>query len=163
MFDKETTAEKQAAQEDLNVRNSDYLSQQQIIADHFYAEQRKKPKSRRLKRIPKPAGVLLERNKNIKSGIDQYRYQTYVLLPRLIPFIHNVIAKYSECFLVQDGAPSHNAWQQTELLDIRGLTVIPWPGNSPDLNQIEPCWYHLKRTVSKRPFRPTTKQSTIEA
>ena len=74
-----------------------------------------------------------------------------------------MIIKYGECFLVQDEVPSHNAWQQTELLEIPGLTVIPWPGNSPDLNQIEPCWYHLKRTVSKRPFRPTTKQSTIEA
>ena len=100
IFGKETTAEKQAAQDDLNTRNSDYLSQQQVIADHFHAEQRKKPKSRRLKRVPKPAGVLLERNKNAKGGIDWYRYQTFVLLPRLIPFIHKVIAKYGECFLV---------------------------------------------------------------
>ena len=22
-----------------------------------------------------------------------------------------------------------------------------WPGNSPDLNMIEPCWFYLKRQV----------------
>ena len=81
-----------------------------------------------------------QQRRKIRPGrIDWYRYQTYVLLPRLIPFIRDVIEKYGECFLVQDGAPAHNAWQQTELLEIQGLTVLPWPGNSPDLNQIEPC------------------------
>ncbi len=139
MFSKETAPERHEAQEDLNDRNADYLAQQQIIKEHFLAEQAKKPKSRRLKRIPKPEGLLLERNKNAKGGIDWYRYQTYVLLPRLIPFIHDVIAKYGEYFLIQDGAPSHNAWQQEELLKIPHLTVLPWPPNSPDLNQIEPC------------------------
>ena len=163
MFTKETAPERQEAQEDLNNRNSDYLAQQQIIKEQFLAEQAKKPKSRRLKRIPKPEGKFYERNKNAKGGIDWYRYQTYVLVPRLIPFIKEVIATYGECFLVQDGAPSHNAWQQEELLDIPHLTVLPWPANSPDLNQIEPCWYHLKRTVSKRPFTPKTKEATIEA
>ena len=162
MFGKETTAEKQQAQEDLNDRNTDYIIQQQVIKEHFLAEQVKKPKSRRCKRIPKSNSVLYERNKNAKGGIDWYRYQTYVLLPRLIPFIHEVIEKYGECFLVQDGAPAHNAWQQGELLEIPGLTVLPWPGNSSDLNQIEPCWYYLKRKVSKLPYRPKTKEPTIE-
>lgn len=163
MFSKETTSERQQAQKDLNDKNSDYLVQQQVIKEHFLAEQAKKPKSRRLKRISKPDGVLFERNKNFKGGIDWYRYQTYVLLPRLIPFIHEIIDKYGECFLVQDGAPSHNAWQQNELLEIPGLTVLPWPENSPDLNQIEPCWYHLKREVSKLSYHPKTKEPTIEA
>lgn len=110
IFTKETAPERQQAQEDLNNRNAEYLMQQQIIKEHFLAEQAKKLKSRRLKRIPKPDGTLLERNKNSKGGIDWYRYQTYVLLPLLIPFIHDVIAKYGECFLIQDGALSHNAW-----------------------------------------------------
>lgn len=163
MFGRETAAEKAAVKEDLKDRNSDYLLRQQIIREQFLYEQAKKPPSRRLKRVPKPDGVLVGRNKGSRGGIDWYRYQTYVLLPRLIPFVKEVIARYGECFLVQDGAPAHCAWQQDELFKIPGLTVLPWPSNSPDLNQIEPCWYHLKRTVSKRPYAPTIKQATIEA
>ena len=163
MFNKESIDEKKVAQKDLADKNSDYLVQQQVIKEHFLAEQAKKPKSRRRKRVPKPDGVLLERKKSNKGGIDWYRYQTFILLPRLIPFIHDIIDKYGHCYLVQDGAPAHNAWQQKQLLNIKGLTVLPWPGNSPDLNQIEPCWYHLKQQVSKRPFLLTKKSATAEA
>ena len=70
MFTKETASERQQTQENLNDRNAEYLMQQQIIKEHFLAEQAKKPKSRRLKRILKPDGTLLERNKNSKEGID---------------------------------------------------------------------------------------------
>ena len=163
MFGKETGAEKEAAREDLAQRNAAIDTQQQIVREYFLTKQAKKLKSRRLKRVPKVQGVRFNRNKTAKGGIDWYRYQIYVLLPRLIPFIHEVIEKYGECFLVQDGAPAHNAWQQTELLEIQGLTVLPWPGNSPDLNQIEPCWYHLKQCTSKQPYPPTKKESTIKA
>lgn len=163
MFSKETAAEKDQAREDLAQRNADINAQQQIVREYFLAEQAKKPKNKRLKRIPKVQRVRYDRNKNVKGGIDWYRYQTYILLPRLIPFIKDVIEKYGESFLVHDGAPAHNAWQQTELLEIQGLTVLPWPGNSPDLNQIEPCWYHLKRHISAQPYAPTTKQPTINA
>ena len=86
MFGKETAPEMHAAQDDLNHRNSEYLVQQQLIKEQFLSEQAKKPKSRRLKRVPKPNGVLLERNKNTKGGVDWYRYQIYLLLPRSIPF-----------------------------------------------------------------------------
>ena len=139
IFSQETAAERAHAKEDLAQRNADLDAQQQVVREHFLAEQARKPKSRRLKRVPKVQGIRYNRNKNSKGGIDWYRYQTYVLLPRLIPFIKEVIEKYDECFLIQDGAPAYNAWQQNKLFDIQGLTVLPWPGNSPDLNQIEPC------------------------
>ena len=58
------------AKEDLRTRNVDYLIQQQIIKEHFLAEQAKKTKSRRLKRVSTPDDVLYERNKNAKGGID---------------------------------------------------------------------------------------------
>ena len=108
-------------------------------------------------------GVRFERSKNAKGGIDWYRHQTYVLLPRLNLFTEEVIATYCECFLVQDRAPAHNAWQQSELLDIQGLTVLPWPGNSPDLNQIEPCWYHLKQCISKSPRCDRSSGALVES
>lgn len=111
IFSKETAPEREEAHADLDNKNTDYHLQQQIIKEQFLAEQAGKAPSKRLKRIPKPEGVLLERNKSSRGGIDWYRYQIYVLLPGLIPFCKEVIEKYGECFLVQDGAPAHNAWQ----------------------------------------------------
>ncbi len=86
----------------------------------------------------------------------------YILLPQLILFIKEVIVWYSECFLVQNDASAHCAWQQTELLKISGLIVLSWLSNSLNLNQIESCWYHLKCTVLKRPYALTVKQMTID-
>lgn len=91
IFSRETTAERNAAKEDLQERNAEYNVQQQIIREQFVTEQARKPKSRRLKRVPKPEGTLVSRNKGSRGGIDWYRYQTHVLLPRLIPFIYRVI------------------------------------------------------------------------
>ena len=70
MFGKETAIEKEAHQADLDERNTSYHIQQQIIKEQFLAEQAKKPLRRRLKRIPKSEGTLLERNKNAKGGVD---------------------------------------------------------------------------------------------
>ena len=95
--------------------------------------------------------------------MDWYRYNRHVLRPLLVPFIHEIISKYGEAILVSDGAPSHVSWQHEDLLNIEGLTILHWPGNSPDLNESEPGWYELKRQISKRPFAPTTKQGTIDA
>ena len=105
VFGNETSAERNLAKEDLDNRYADYNAQVQIVREHFLAEQAKKPPSKRRKRTPKPDGVVFEKNKSSKGGID-WCYQTYVLLSRLIPFINEVINKYGECFLVQDGAPS---------------------------------------------------------
>jgi len=31
-----------------------------------------------------------------------------------------------------------------------GIMRLLWPGNSPDLNAIEPCWLWIKRDISKK-------------
>ena len=70
MFGKETTIEKEAAKEDLAQRNADINAQQQIVREQFLTKQQKKPKIRRLKRIPKVQGVRYEQNKNSRGGIN---------------------------------------------------------------------------------------------
>lgn len=62
------------------------------------------------KRPDKPSIEKLERSKNLKGGIDWYRYQEHVMRPLLLPFIHQIIATYGHCYLVQDGAAAHNSW-----------------------------------------------------
>jgi transposase len=50
----------------------------------------------------------------------------------------------------QDGASCHTAKLTRAFLSTTGLTVLPWPANSPDLNPIENIWAILKQNVEKR-------------
>ena len=51
----------------------------------------------------------------------------------------------------------HNATLYS-MFDIQHLL---WPGNSPDLNMIEPAWPYLKRTTTKK-GAPTTRLQATE-
>lgn len=138
------------AEKALQDRNEAYHLEAQHLRDLWDAENERRPPSRKLKRVWTPDLPYLERGNRSRGGVDWYRYQEDWIKPKLLPFIRQIIAEYGEAFLVLDGAPSHKAWQQKELFNIDGLTVLDWPGNSPDLNQIEPCWYDMKRTVTHR-------------
>ena len=160
---RETTDEKNAAQEDLKEMNVDYDIEAQILREQHHAEQQLKPKSRRRKTVPKPEGKRKQRRKGLKGGVDWYRYRTDVLLPKLLPFCREIIGKYGACYLLEDGASPHIAWENVKEYDIEDLHRIPWPANSPDLNMIEQAWYHLKRRVTQLPFIVSTIPSTKDA
>lgn len=49
---------------------------------------------------------------------------------------------------MHDGAPCHKAKLVTEFLEEYHITVLEWPGNSPDLNPIENAWAHIKEQLS---------------
>lgn len=52
-------------------------------------------------------------------------------------------------YFQHDGAPCHQTKAvKNWLLQQRIQIIGPWPGNSPDLNVIENCWYHLKKCVA---------------
>jgi transposase len=50
----------------------------------------------------------------------------------------------------QDNASCHTAKLTRAFFSEIGLTVLPWPANSPDLNPIENIWSMLKQSVKKR-------------
>ena len=85
-----------------------------------------------------------------KGGIDWYQYLTKCLLPILIPFAIKCQINRPDTIIQEDKAPAHSSKHQQVYFDAAGLQRLLWPGNSPDLNMIEPCWYYLKRVTTKK-------------
>lgn len=84
-----------------------------------------------------------------KGGVDWYRYRTFVLVPKLIPFAQECKKERPLTVVQEDGAASHISKHQAQLFVLADILKLLWPGNSPDLNMIEPCWPWMKRQTSQ--------------
>lgn len=85
-----------------------------------------------------------------KGGIDWYRYHIKVLIPKLLPFAQECMITRPSTIVQEDKAPSYAHQYQQRVFDIAGVKRLLWPGNSPDLNAIEPAWPWLKRFTTKK-------------
>lgn len=94
-----------------------------------------------------------------RGGIDWYRYQQYILLPKLIPFAQDCMKTRPRTVVVEDGAPSHSSKQQNIIYMKAKVLRLPWPGNSLDLNMIEPCWNWMKRETARKGAPQTRAQA----
>ena len=70
---------------------------------------------------------------------------------------------YGECFLLEDSAAAHIAWENKEEYDIPGLNRIKRPANSPDLNIIEQAWYYLKQSVTEILYIVSNTEQCMQA
>ena len=88
------------------------------------------------------------------------------LLPQMADWSKNVkkIQKKSKnvknLIFMQDGATCHTAKSVMAFLKQKIVDVLPWPGNSPDLNPIENIREIVKRDVGKKIL--TNKQDLME-
>ena len=94
--------------------------------------------------------------RDAKGGIDWYRYQKKILLPKLIPFAEKCKMERPNTIVQEDKAPSHASKHQEKVFMNANILRLLWPGNSPDLNMIEPCWIYMKRETT-RLGAPTTR------
>jgi transposase len=108
---------------------------------------RNKPGKKPIWRFTKKRGKLI-REKG--DGIDWYCYQTQILIPKLIPFAQEYEKTRAGIIVQEDKAPCHAHHAQAAIYSMHKVKRMLWCGNSPDLNMIEPGWYHLKRVTSKK-------------
>lgn len=78
---------------------------------------------------------------------EQYKR---VLETVLLPYMDSLASTRSSYTFMQDGAPCHTARSVNDFFISKNINVLPWPGNSPDLNPIENCWAFLKSKVYSR-------------
>lgn len=86
--------------------------------------------------------------KLVYGNLNAHEYQVQVL--------HNIETLGTRCVgirlpwhFMQDLAPAHKAHTTRHLLDQKGVRVLYWPGNSPDLNPIENVWAYMARKLPK--------------
>jgi hypothetical protein len=84
------------------------------------------------------------------GGIDWWRYQTCVLIPKLIPFAKKCLQDRPQTVVMEDKAPSHAHHYQSVIYRLHDVERLLWCGNSPDCNCIEPCWFYMKRETTKK-------------
>ena len=90
----------------------------------------------------KGSGGLYFLDKNVNMNGALY---IDVLKNHMLPFYE----KHENPHFLQDGAPCHRAKRVMEWLTENNVSLIEWPGHSPDLNPIENLWNELKRKIGK--------------
>lgn len=89
---------------------------------------------------------------------DQYKR---VLQNRLLPQVREWFPDDDDDYIfMHDSAPCHKARSVTTFLEDRNVSVLPWPGNSPDMNPIENLWELTKREIAKTEI--TNKRQLVE-
>jgi len=90
------------------------------------------------------------------KGIDWWRYQKVILLPKLLPFAKKC---GPDALVQEDRAPSHAHHAQARVYSAAGVQRLLWVPNSPDLNMIEPTWMWMKRETTKKGAPQSRKEA----
>ena len=84
-----------------------------------------------------------------KEGIDWYQYSKIILHQKLLPFTQECQKDQPKIIVQEDRATPHVSLHNLTLFGEYSLERLDWPGNSPDLNAIKPCWPWMKWVTTK--------------
>ena len=147
----ETTKEKKASKADLEARNAlteaAHKATWELETGMRRMGLRNKPGKKPQWRYNKKTGAAV---RDGKGGIDWYRYQEVILKPKLIPWAKKHGLAHAGTIVQEDGAPAHASKHQQPIFNLAKVKRLLWPGNSPDLNAIEPCWWYIKRKTTAK-------------
>ena len=97
-------------------------------------------------------------HKRDRGGLNSEQYLKEILQAYFLPWWKKINGAKRKMWFIQDGLPSHKAEKVTKFLVRNGVTIMPWPPNSPDLNVIENAWTPLKTNVKKRFIQSFSKR-----
>lgn len=86
-----------------------------------------------------------------------------ILTEGLLPIFDNAILSKEDATFMEDGAPCHKARTTTTWKEEQGIRILPWPGQSPDMNPIENVWHIIQTNMAKRPRKPSNKEELVAA
>ena len=94
----------------------------------------------------------------VEGMMDKNQY-LHVMRTRMLPQLSEWFSSTADCIFMHDSAPCHKAKVVSQFLESNQVNVLPWPGNSPDLNPIENIWGIMKGRISQQTH--TTKSQLI--
>lgn len=86
--------------------------------------------------------------KRVEGNLNAQAYQDQIL-GDLEQTCGTLARRGHRWYFLQDNAPAHNAATTRAFLEARGIPLIEWPGNSPDLNPIEHLWCFVQRKLPR--------------
>lgn len=85
----------------------------------------------------------------INGKLNAARYQTEILAD-IDRFGPRYTLRHRPWIFMQDLAPPHSAASTQRFLQGKGVEILDWAGNSPDMNPIENVWQFVQRQLPKR-------------